>query len=482
MKEKFLRSSLWVVFERAGSSVIALAIFLLLARFVGPADFGLVALAALVTELTRVVLLSGVVQMLVQRTAWSDDYATTSFWTFLILSLLAAACFAVLGLALGNLFGLLMAVLSITIVFDASKSVHEAKLRREFRYRSIATRTLLARTISGLIGILCVIAGFGVWGLVVHRLLDVGVQSAMVWRIEKWKPSWHFSLKDARDVFITSSKIGLSDNVSQIGSRLPEMLIGWVINATAVGFFRISARGISLMRIGFIAPIQSTALSAFSRMPNLAGIGRAYLRLASACAMVSFPMHFGLAVVAKDFVQVTLGDEWMVSGDIMQVLAIGGAFTSMQAMTQPALIAAGRPRLALISSLAVVMFSLLSLVPTMPYGVVAVAVGLGVAALAGLIVSIWTLHRGLQVSVGKIIATSSRPLLASILMSGIVLAVQSGLLTDVAPLVRMGISVLVGAIAYSGLIWFLDRAGVDQLRQDLESIRIKRSDTSTETI
>ena len=80
LKKNFLSGSFWVIVGRGSSNLVSFLIFALLARYLGPADFGLVAFAAVFIDLTRSLALAGVPQALVQRTGWDQKVASTAFW------------------------------------------------------------------------------------------------------------------------------------------------------------------------------------------------------------------------------------------------------------------------------------------------------------------------------------------------------------------------------------------------------------------
>ena len=69
---------------------------------------------------------------------------------------------------------------------------------------------------------------------------------------------------------------------------------------------------------------------------------RVFRKMLSFTAFLSFPALFGMALVAKEFILVTITDTWIDSVPLLQTLCIGGAFLSFYTLYQHLIIASGR--------------------------------------------------------------------------------------------------------------------------------------------
>src|SRR5207247_2561599 len=105
-----------------------------------------------------------------------------------------------LAIVMGPIFGLIMSriydpsfiwvmpLLASTLLIDASRGLHESKLQREFSYKSLAHRTIVASVLGGLIGVGMAYLGFGMSALVGSRLASSIIQTLIIWRIVRWVP------------------------------------------------------------------------------------------------------------------------------------------------------------------------------------------------------------------------------------------------------------------------------------------------------
>ncbi len=85
---KAAQSAIWALFESGGISILSLASLFLMARLVGPADFGLAALALGLVQLLTIIVEMLLHDALVQRPVLREGQIDTAFWTCLGLGIL----------------------------------------------------------------------------------------------------------------------------------------------------------------------------------------------------------------------------------------------------------------------------------------------------------------------------------------------------------------------------------------------------------
>ena len=374
-----LISSMWSIAGTGATIFSSFVVFALMARLLRPIDFGIVAFAALFIDTTRG-LMSGPSDALIQRKEWDDTAASTAFWMNLVFATVASVAVAVIGATcayayasttLANVF----LVLSASLVVDALRGVHEAKLQREFGYRALAVRTVVASVISGFAGILMAVAGFGVWALVGNRLVASALQTIVIIRIVPWSPRFVFSRADFGALFSFGANMVGARLLGQLNAKVAEVVIGFALGPVALAFFRVGSRALNFLTQIAIAPIQNTAFSAFSRLHDARAVGQAYLRVTRATALMSFPAFLGAASIAPDFVAVCFGNQWKESAPIMAALAFVVAPATLLCYSQPALASLGRTRLMLASSFGVCVLNALAALATVSFGPIAVAAG-----------------------------------------------------------------------------------------------------------
>jgi O-antigen/teichoic acid export membrane protein len=374
IKHKFTTSSIWVIVGRGSTNLAGFLIFAILARLLEVAELGFVAFAMIFIEVTRPLALAGFPQALIQRPDWDDVVASTAFWSNIALA-------TVIALILWGAFTPFMVAkydpalkwvlpaLSISLVIDAMRAQHEALLQRQFLYKVMAQQNVIATILSGIIGVAMAYLGFGIWALVVNRLAGSVLATLMIWKSARWTPKLTFSFEKLKPLLAYGIHLTAAGLFGQLNRRVSVMMIGWILGPAAVGFFRVGSRAVDMITDAIIQPMNATALSALSRVHESGSVASAYLRITKSCGLLSFPIYFGAAVTAGDFVAVCFGAKWHASGDVMAMFALFGGAATLNFFSAAALSAVGQTRLVFWANLFSLLSSIAITLVTVRYGV-----------------------------------------------------------------------------------------------------------------
>jgi O-antigen/teichoic acid export membrane protein len=91
LKRRAFIGSIWSLLSNGGRQAIAFVLFLFIARNIGPADIGLVALAMIVIDIVSFASRFGQVEVLQRQADLDDRLISTSFWMLAVAGPLCAA-------------------------------------------------------------------------------------------------------------------------------------------------------------------------------------------------------------------------------------------------------------------------------------------------------------------------------------------------------------------------------------------------------
>jgi len=460
LKKQYLSSSVWVILGRGSSNAMMLLVFVIIARHLSPTEFGLVSFAAIFTDLTRALALSGIPQALVRDPTWDDNRASTAFWLNFGLSIILAVLLAVgVGTALewgyGRHMGIIVAALSITFVVEASSSVHEARLQREFGYRALANRLLVGTVAGGVVGVAMALSGFGIWALVGNRIANSVVQATLLWITVPWRPTTHYEASEARPLINYAIHLGSSAIIGKLNNRIPELFLGLIAGLAPVGLYRVGSRAVFMIQDAVISPLQSTTLTALSRAHEKDGLANAYMKIVKLCGLLAFPVYGGAVVIATDFTTLVFGNQWHLAGQVMSALAAAGAASALLSFTQPALVAVGWTRLVLLNNLATFAIAVVLTLALSHLGAVAVAWGYCARAYLSVPLSLLLLRRAAGIDIKEVSRGLIPSFTAALVMASLLWLAHETLLADISSLARMGIMVTMGAFVYPVLLYLL---------------------------
>lgn len=189
----------WSSLAEIASRTIRPLVSLILARILTPADFGVMGLALMATQLAIMLQGFGLGKALIQRETDIESSANVVFWLNVGLSVLLCLAVVVLAPFLSKMFhepGLLniLRILSLQIIVLGFTSVHQALLLRNFQFKRLCFIRISASILSGSLSICLAVSGFGIWALVWGTLAGVILQAILFWILDPWRPMLGFDV------------------------------------------------------------------------------------------------------------------------------------------------------------------------------------------------------------------------------------------------------------------------------------------------
>jgi PST family polysaccharide transporter len=369
------------------NQAVALTAFIILGRLLAPDDFGVVAAASVVLWLLRVLVDQGFGQVLVQRADLTAAHVDTAFWTAVATGVLIALLTVASAPLVADLYSLpeltpVLRALSVVFLFVALDSTQSALLAREMKFRVQALRRLGASLISGATAIGLAFAGAGVWALVAQALAYEGLLVVLLWSLVSWRPRLRFSWVEFRELFGFGMRMTAIRILTNVGAYADNLLIGIVVGAVALGYYVVGFRVVVVINTLIALALTQVVLSAFSRLQHdLTALNSALYRSTRLTAGISLPIYVGLALVAHPLTVFIFGEKWAPSAPVMQALTIAGFVQGQFIFTTQYAIALGRVGNELRWTAGLIGAELLAFAVAVHYGIVAVALSLGIVVL-----------------------------------------------------------------------------------------------------
>src|SRR3954447_14127204 len=87
-RESSARGAFWALVDLAGGQASSLLVFLVLARVIGPAQYGVFAIAISLLSLLAILQYYGFADAIVQRASINEGFLDTVFWCDVVLALI----------------------------------------------------------------------------------------------------------------------------------------------------------------------------------------------------------------------------------------------------------------------------------------------------------------------------------------------------------------------------------------------------------
>jgi teichuronic acid exporter len=469
----------WIVLERWTSRLLALVVIALLTRLLAPEDFGLVAMATIVTALLQVFIEAGFVTVLVQKKELAAKDASTAFWTSVALSLVLYTVLFFTAPLLAQMFGEpqltdVLRVMGLGLPISSLGQVPAALLERSFGFRSLAVRQVIGAVCGAAVAVPVAFNGGGVWALVAQGLVTSIASVVVLWASTKWRPRFEYSLDSLKSLWsmgIRIMAIGLLDALQQ---NIDKLIVGAFFSAQELGYYYLAQR-IGTILIELVTTVMSkVTLTTFSKVQDdLPRLNRIFLQMTFASAAIGVPMFGLVAALATQIVPFAFGDGWEQTVPILWILACGWAFGAVMYFDRSAFLAIGRANVALHVAVLQNIVGVVLVFALLPLGIFGVALSRW-SRIVTWPVRIWALKRLIGLPVWKYLAQVFRCVLA---MIPVVVGIAFLQLTPWASsdfafwtfAVPLGAA---GVIVYGLLLWVLagreNRAVLRQIGSDVQ--------------
>lgn len=328
--------------------VLGALIGILLARRLSQEDYGLVGMLAIFTGLAGTLQDSGFCTALTNRPMVVHREYNSVFWFNVGMSALLVALLSLCSPLLVSFFDeprllWLSRYLFLGLFFSSLATVPRALLFRDMRQKELALISITAMLVSGAVGVAMAYGGMAYWGIATQTVVYSLVTAVMSWRMSGWRPSRDVSFEPFRQMIGFTSRILVTNVFTQINNNVFSLLLGRFYQAADVGTYNQANKWNTMGTSTISGMVQGVAQPTFVQVGNdPERLCRAFSKMLRFTCFVSFPLMFGLALIAPEFIVVLITDKWLPSADLMRWLCVGGAFLPLSMLCTGLLISRGK--------------------------------------------------------------------------------------------------------------------------------------------
>jgi O-antigen/teichoic acid export membrane protein len=478
LRQSVLRGIAWKVASQLFGQFWQLLVALILARLLLPRDYGLAAMVLVFAALVPIFADLALGAALVQRRELSEADRSTVFWT----GTAVGAGFTILGIGLSGVVADfydepavrgLFAALSLSFVVTAVGTTQRALLTREMDFRTLELTTMVANAAGGAAGIALALLDYGAWAIVGQQIVVAVVSSLLVWFVSPWRPRLMFSRTSLRSMIGFSGNVFLTRILFYVNRNADNLLIGRYLGPTALGPYAL-AYNVMLAPISRLTwPIVEVFFPAFSQLQSdPERIAGAWIRVNRVIGAITVPAMLGLIVVAPEFVDVILGEQWEDAIPVIRLLAWVGLLQSLQGLNSSILQARDRTQLLRRYSVIVVVASLTAFGVGVQWGIVGVAAAYALSSTLVEPYYTWLTARSIGTTLRRFVAGLVPVVQAAVPMVIAVGLARSALISaDVAGGLLLFFLVLLGIAVYVPLVAWRSPELVDEVRRLLPGNR-----------
>lgn len=245
LKSKVTRNAGWIIGGQIYHMILAFAVGLLTARYLGPSNYGLINYAATYTSFFSSFCTLGINSVIVKNFVDYPDEEGLAIGSAIImrtvssfLSVIMMFCITIIADKGERTTHIVIFLCSIGVIFQVMDTLNywfQAKLQSKFA----AIATLISYTVVSIYKVWLLITGKSVEWFAVSTSLDYFVVAVVLLIMYKKHngPKFAFSVKKAKEIFLSSYHFILAGLMVSIYGSTDRFMLKQMINETEVGYY-----------------------------------------------------------------------------------------------------------------------------------------------------------------------------------------------------------------------------------------------------
>lgn len=354
LKDKATKGAIWNTIDKFAYYGISFIIGIVLARLLSPVEYGLIGIVLIFTSIFNTILDGGLSTALIRKDKVDDvDYCTV-FYTNIVLSVVLSLTLFLCAPLISEFFRRpeltpYTRVMSAILIVNALSITQQARLTKCLDFKTQTKISIISNVLSGTVGILMAVLGYGVWALVFQQLSNRIMTTILLWFFNKWYPRLMFSWNRFKDLFDFSSKLLISQIISSLSNQLYQAVVGRIYSPATLGQYTRAHQYVNLSSSIIGDVISKVSLPVLSEIQNEdTRLINAYKLIIKITMLISCFILLGMAACAESLIYVLVGEQWMECVPMMQILCLSFVIYPMHLLNINMLLIQGRSDLNLI--------------------------------------------------------------------------------------------------------------------------------------
>ncbi|CAN5871576.1 lipopolysaccharide biosynthesis protein [soil metagenome] len=326
-----VRGGVAVIIGQVSRTLIQLVGLILLARLLTPADFGLVAMVTSVIGVTSVLSDFGLSMAIMREAELPPSIRDALFYINTVLALIAAALVWAAAPLIAGFYHepQLEAVarwLAPSVFIAGLAPQYRAELARKLKFGALASVDTIAQAVALAAACIAAVRGAGYWAVVIQQATAAVVLVIFLVALSRYVPRTRPSLRGVKEhVSLGAASLGV-DLTNYAAVYAAPAAVGQALGAAAVGLYTRAFQLVAFPLVQLAGPLTRVVVPILAHVADGPDLVAAAKRVQLAMAYALLPLLAFIIVGGEDLVEILFGPDWRPSGQLAQILAVGGIF------------------------------------------------------------------------------------------------------------------------------------------------------------
>ncbi len=442
---------IWRFAERCGAQFVSFIVTIVLARMLTPEIYGTVALINVFTNILQVFVDSGLGNALIQKKDADEIDFSTVFYTNLIFCGIIYALLFLCAPLIAEFYHdssliFLIRLLGITLLVSGVKNIQQSYVSKNMLFKKFFFSTLGGTTTAALVGIGMAVLGYGVVALVAQQLVNITIDTVILWITVKWRPRKVFSFSRLKSLFSYGWKLLLSSLLDILYNNSRQLIIGKLYSSSDLAYYNKGKEIPNYIVVNINSSIDSVLLPAMSNVQNnRCDLKNTTRRAIKTSVYIMAPLMIGLICTSDIVIKLILTEKWIGCVPYLRIFCITFVFWPIHTANLNAIKALGRSDLFLKMEIMKKSIGMVLLLSTMWFGPMVMAYSLLLNSVFSQLINSWPNKKLLDYGYAEQLKD---------VFPAIVLAIGMGMIVNVVPLwglttlLTLIIQVLLGMFIY----------------------------------
>lgn len=328
--------------------VVQMAVIPVLARYISPHDYGIMAIAMPFVLFAMIFSDAGISSSLIKSEDKKISEWSTSFWLVVIIGASLSLIITIAGYILSVVMNQdvlfpLIAFLSTSILLQSFATVPGAALQQQHRYTTIAYIEIASIFLSLISTVLAAINGYGVWSLAVQQVVHFSVKLILTMICSKFRPHCIFKIKEIIDHLKFGRDMLGSNFIYFIRQSAINTVMGRLLGPAPLGIYSMASLFSDLPTRIISGPLQVVLYPRMARLKEtVSSIKAIYVFISRILSIIVVPSIGMIAIAHEPIFTIVLSEKWQQAGHIFMILAPAGILQSVTALRGTILMGLGK--------------------------------------------------------------------------------------------------------------------------------------------
>lgn len=326
LKSKGITGVKWSLIDNIANSGITFLVGIVLARILSPQEFGVLGLITIFITIANAIIDGGFTTALLRKEEVTEKDYNTVFYSNLAIAIFLYIVMFFSSSYITNYFSVsilnsIIPIMGLLLIINALSIIQRVVYIRKIDFKTQAKVSLIASSLSGILGIGGALLSFGIWSLVIQQLSRQLLNTIFLWIYSSWRPKLIFSKESFMSLFGFGVKLLLANLINTLYRNVFYLIIGKMYTIGQLGQYTRAEQFNSIFANNLTSVIQRVSFPMLSKIQNEPKrISNLFRKIIIYSTIITSALVGSLAATAKPLITFLIGEKWLEAAAFLQIM------------------------------------------------------------------------------------------------------------------------------------------------------------------